>query len=308
MLAELEQRLEAEIKSVTGLNQHLTVNTLDLQASQEEVAQMEVASTKVAQEVEALTVELEAPSRIRSIDDAAPPRSRDDKKRLMMIGMITFGSFFGGLLGVALLELQTRKVDTTEGVPAELGLAVLGALPMLPALSPARRDRAARDREGPLLAQRAAGVGQRDPHASAARRPHRVVPDHDGRQCRRGRGQDVAGQLPGDEPRPLRAEDAPDRRRPPQSHDAPTLRPAPDPRPQRVAPRRGGPGRGAGGDRGRGPPTPGRRAVRPAGPPHPLAGRDRPATRPAQAAIRLRHRRLLPDPPGGRCHAHRAGS
>ncbi|MHB1556393.1 MAG: polysaccharide biosynthesis tyrosine autokinase [Isosphaeraceae bacterium] len=133
MLADLEQRLDNEIKSISIVNRSLTTNTLDLQANQEEVAQMEVAATKIAQEVEALAVELEAPPRIRLIDDATVPRTNDTKKRYMMVGMVTLGSFFAGLLGVAFLELQTRKVDTADEVPVELGLTVMGALPILPA-------------------------------------------------------------------------------------------------------------------------------------------------------------------------------
>jgi capsular exopolysaccharide synthesis family protein len=135
MLAELERRLDDEIKSIAVVNQSLTVNTLDLQSSQDEVAQMESVATKVAQEVEALDVELGAPPRIRLIDDATVPRTADAKKRYMMVAMITLGSFFGGLLGIAFLELQTRKVDTAEEVPVELGLTVVGAIPILPARS-----------------------------------------------------------------------------------------------------------------------------------------------------------------------------
>jgi capsular exopolysaccharide synthesis family protein len=132
MLADLERRLDAEIKSISVVNQSLTVNTLDLQANQEEVAQMQDAASKVAQEVEALNVELEAPPRIRPIDEATVPRTGNDRKRLMTVSMVTFGSFFGGLFGIALLELQTRKVDTADDVPAELGLAIVGVLPILP--------------------------------------------------------------------------------------------------------------------------------------------------------------------------------
>ena len=82
--------------------------------------------------MEALNVELEAPPRIRTIEDAVAPRTRDEKKRLTMIGLIIFGSFFGGLFGIAFLELQSQKVDSADEVPADLGLQVVGALPILP--------------------------------------------------------------------------------------------------------------------------------------------------------------------------------
>jgi polysaccharide biosynthesis transport protein len=132
MLNELEQGLNGELKSISVGNQALNVKTLDLQELQDTVAQMRNAADKVGAEVEALNVELDAPARIRLIEDAAVPLTRDEKKRLMMIGMITGGSFFAGLFGIALLEVLNRKVDTAEEVPIELGLTIVGALPVLP--------------------------------------------------------------------------------------------------------------------------------------------------------------------------------
>ncbi len=58
-----------------------------------------------------------------------------------MAGMLTFGSFLGGLFGIAFLELLSRKVDTADEVPVELGLTVVGALPILPAQPPPRGHR-----------------------------------------------------------------------------------------------------------------------------------------------------------------------
>ncbi len=131
MLDDLERRLTTEIKSLTDGNQSLTNSTLDLQAQQLEVTQMQEAANKVGSEVEALTVELGAPPRIRTVEDAVVPRTRDEKKRLTMIAMIIGGSFFGGLFGIALLELQTQKVDSADEVPTELGIQVVGTLPIM---------------------------------------------------------------------------------------------------------------------------------------------------------------------------------
>ena len=46
MLNDLEQRLNDEIKSISKINQSLTINTLDLQAIQDDVAQMEEPQTR----------------------------------------------------------------------------------------------------------------------------------------------------------------------------------------------------------------------------------------------------------------------
>jgi len=131
MLDDLEQRLKAEIKSISEENLAQTDRTLDLQALQDDIAQMQSSALKVGAEVEALNVELKAPPRVRSIEDALPPRTVDSKKWWTMFGMIVFGSFFGGLFGIAFLELQNQKVDSADEVPADLGLQVVGTLPIL---------------------------------------------------------------------------------------------------------------------------------------------------------------------------------
>jgi polysaccharide biosynthesis transport protein len=131
MLSEVEQQLNSEIKSISDGNQTLTNKTLDLNSQKYDILQKEKYAIRVASEVEALNIELGAPPRIRTIEDAVAPRTRDEKRRLAIIGMSIFGAFFGGLFGIAFLELQTRKVDSADEVPTDLGLHVVGTLPIV---------------------------------------------------------------------------------------------------------------------------------------------------------------------------------
>ena len=74
MLEDLEQRLNAEVKSVSEGNQALANDTLDLQAEQNDIAQLQASALKVGAEVEALGVELGAP--LESIASRMPsPRA-----------------------------------------------------------------------------------------------------------------------------------------------------------------------------------------------------------------------------------------
>ncbi len=138
-LDDLEKQLQREVNSISEGNQSLTNKTLDLQSQKDEIAQLQQSTAKVATEVEALNVELGAPPRIRTIEDAVPPLTRDDKRRFAIIGMITFGMFFGGLFGIAFLELQRQKVDSADEVPIDLGLQVVGTLPIVRARTGRRR-------------------------------------------------------------------------------------------------------------------------------------------------------------------------
>src|SRR5262249_27408635 len=89
VLEDLDQRLDAEIQRLNEGTHSLAVNTLDLQSIQDELAQVQEAGTKIGSEVEALGVELEAPPRVRKLEDAVVPISREDHKRYVMIGLIT---------------------------------------------------------------------------------------------------------------------------------------------------------------------------------------------------------------------------
>ncbi|MGD0042142.1 MAG: polysaccharide biosynthesis tyrosine autokinase, partial [Isosphaeraceae bacterium] len=133
VLTELEASLQEEIKNFSQMDQVLTDNTLNVQDNKEELKQTEDAATKIASEVEKLDVELQAPPRISLIEEAIPPSTRNVKRWYMTFGMIVLGSFLGTLFVIAFLELRTRKVDSADEVVGDLGLALVGSLPMLPA-------------------------------------------------------------------------------------------------------------------------------------------------------------------------------
>lgn len=147
ILDDLDRRLSDEIKNLSQGNHSLTVQTLDLQSIQDDTSQKEAAWIKIGTEIEALNIELQAPPRIRTIEDATVPVYRDDKSRYMTIVLAIFGPFFGSLFGVAFLELQSNRVDTADEVHAEVGVKVMGSLPLLPSrviqggLQPLDKDR-----------------------------------------------------------------------------------------------------------------------------------------------------------------------
>jgi hypothetical protein len=86
-IAQLEDRLAVLISQEKVLDEELermtlhlrrddlssVRNTLDLDALKDEIAQVEDKARLVAQEVEALSIELRAPSRIRLVEQAVVP-------------------------------------------------------------------------------------------------------------------------------------------------------------------------------------------------------------------------------------------
>ena len=137
VLEEIEKKLEGKLKELSKTDRQQTDTTLDLQDLQDDLKQYQEQSDRVSRDLEMLNVELQAPARIVKFEAATPPDTRDVKKWIMSFIVISVGSFLATLFGVAFLELQAQKVDSADEVVANLGLPIVGSLPMLP--SRARR-------------------------------------------------------------------------------------------------------------------------------------------------------------------------
>jgi uncharacterized protein involved in exopolysaccharide biosynthesis len=77
ILGAREAVLAEELKQTANVMSAVNVfNSIDLTSVQDEISQMRDAAQKVGAEIEKLNIELEAPSRIRPIEDAGPPTRR----------------------------------------------------------------------------------------------------------------------------------------------------------------------------------------------------------------------------------------
>jgi capsular exopolysaccharide synthesis family protein len=132
-LADYEKVLQGEAERLGQEAKAFNNQTLDLQAIQDEIEQGEATAKKIAGEVEALKVELNAPHRVRIIERAENPRVENPYKRLMTVGMVGLGTFGLVLMGISWREYRSRKVESVDEVVHGLGLRLVGTLPALPA-------------------------------------------------------------------------------------------------------------------------------------------------------------------------------
>jgi capsular exopolysaccharide synthesis family protein len=131
VLKELERTTAADVKGLAEEVGSINENSLHLEALQDEIALADVASKRVGNEVEALSVELNAPSRVRLIEPADPPRMEADK-RPRMAGMAGFGAFALVLLGISWCEFRVHRIGSADEVVQGLGIRLVGTLPPLP--------------------------------------------------------------------------------------------------------------------------------------------------------------------------------
>jgi len=124
-LAEVTAKVESQAKKVTGLeNFHAQVA-----AKQEELEGARLLKNQLGQEVDRIRIEQLATERIVKIEDAVPEGSGDALKKYLAIAFGTLFTFTGVLLAVAVLEFQSRKVNSVKEVNDGLGIRVVGELP-----------------------------------------------------------------------------------------------------------------------------------------------------------------------------------
>ncbi|AGA26797.1 GumC family protein [Singulisphaera acidiphila] len=132
ILSKLEGAMEDDVKRLNGRTRSITQNSVDLFSIQEEIANADEVARTIGKEVEALTVELQAPPRIRLLEKAELPHTKDEIRQIKMAGMAGCGAFALTLLGISLWETRARRIDSAADVIQCLGMNLFGTLPILP--------------------------------------------------------------------------------------------------------------------------------------------------------------------------------
>lgn len=131
-LKGLEAALAKDIERMEKETQTLNKGSIDLEALREDILQTEDVAKKVAAQIEALKVELQAPSRVKILEDAYVTDA--DGRKLRMLG--TGGAGAAALvLVVALvlgLEVRARRLGSLKELKRDVGIRLVGALPPLP--------------------------------------------------------------------------------------------------------------------------------------------------------------------------------
>lgn len=126
---EMEKKLQAEVavleKDVNKVGGSIP---LELQNLGDEIKQEEDGTKRIAQEYQALQVELRRPPRVTLYQDAAVQR-KDIKRQVLGVGLSPLVAFLAVCFCVALIESRSRRIHTADEVVHGLGLRVVGAVP-----------------------------------------------------------------------------------------------------------------------------------------------------------------------------------
>jgi capsular exopolysaccharide synthesis family protein len=131
LLEEQKNQLAEAVKDVDVETRTINKGSIDLEALREEVAQAEEVAKKAGAQMEALKVEMQAPHRVRTLEEGVISNADGEKKRLMATGGAGLGGLLLAGLGIVYWEARARRVGTPTEVKAALGLRLVGTLPLV---------------------------------------------------------------------------------------------------------------------------------------------------------------------------------
>jgi capsular exopolysaccharide synthesis family protein len=128
-MKDFEKALDDEIKRIEKDAHLVNKDTSDMRFLEEEINQINIRAQKIGDRMEALRVELQAPSRVKLLEEASVAGSLDNNRRVKTAGTAGFAFFALGLLGVSFWEFRARRIGSVDEVRTGLGIALVGTLP-----------------------------------------------------------------------------------------------------------------------------------------------------------------------------------
>ena len=128
-LTKLRDAISSEIAAQEKLFAEKNLQMLDLEREQREIDPDVKMRESLAQEIREQEVELNAPDRISSVQDANVPEEREIKKKTQLstlAGLAVFGSI---VCGFTLFEWFSYRIGAATDISSEVGLRLIGTIP-----------------------------------------------------------------------------------------------------------------------------------------------------------------------------------
>jgi capsular exopolysaccharide synthesis family protein len=127
-----EQWLTRSIETLQNATRMVGESNAEIEDIKNEIAKDRDVAGRLAEQIENLEVEMQAPDRVTRLGDAYVFPPSVGRKQIMTAWSAGFGAFGLVVFGIAWWEFRGRRISSVDEVVNNLGLRVVGALPALP--------------------------------------------------------------------------------------------------------------------------------------------------------------------------------
>jgi len=128
-LTKLRDAVKSEIGEQEKLRDEKNLQMIDLQREQLEIDPDVKLRESLAQQIREQQVELNAPDRISSVQDANVPEERQIKKKTQLSMLAGFGVLGSIVCGFTLFEWFSYRIGAATDISSEVGLRLIGTIP-----------------------------------------------------------------------------------------------------------------------------------------------------------------------------------
>ena len=139
VLKVLEQELNKEVKGLEAEVSRVKKGVVEVEAVRTELTEEEDLLRRLRGQVQTLTMELQAPSRVTILENITAT-TKPNRRGLLAIGAGVAGLALA-LLAVGWMEFRLRRVNGVHEVVDGLGIRLVGAIPTLPGRRSARQPK-----------------------------------------------------------------------------------------------------------------------------------------------------------------------
>jgi len=134
VLGKQEEGLAAEVAAKSQEVKNLSGSPVEIEMRRAEIEYLDRNLTSIGQERDQLEVEIRSAPRITLFQAAAPPETQANLPVRVAVTVLMMGiAFCFPAVGIVLWDSSSRRVNTSEQVSKDLGLTVIGSVPLIPA-------------------------------------------------------------------------------------------------------------------------------------------------------------------------------
>ncbi len=126
-LTEIDKRYEDQTQKL----RNLTGFSAELVTKQSQLTNLQKSNDQIVAEIKRLELNMKRPPRVQLIQNAIIPERSSARTKLMLVIASWMATFICCVIGVAALDLTSKRLNSAKDIERRVGLPVVGALPAL---------------------------------------------------------------------------------------------------------------------------------------------------------------------------------